>query len=164
MGHRMTLLAAAIASLALSSVAIPAADGRADPREKTGRRAEGAAGAGMVSRAPARFPPIEALGAAATPQGALALWRQFSPVLHERMLRADKGVVPMVMAPLNGADMSASDIKTESQRGIALAQIQATCATFLSVPGIPMTAEERDLLATYAARVGAARQPGQGSH
>jgi hypothetical protein len=76
------------------------------------------------------------------------------------MLRANRKSALMVMAPLDGSDTSVAQCKTEAQRAVALAQIQGACATFLTTPGIPLAAEERDLLAAYAAKVGEARQAG----
>ncbi len=160
MGHGVI---AAILLLASWAAALPGADGSAEAFEKARRQAEEAAKRGGPRQAPARFPPKEALGLAASPEGALALWGRFSPVLRERMMRADKTVTVMVMTPLNGADLSASRARTGAQRGVALAQVQAACATFLSTPGVPLTAGERDLLAAYAAKVGEARQPAQAS-
>lgn len=122
-------------------------------------RGDGAANAGATGAAPARFPPKEALESALTPQGALGLWAQFSRVLRDRMQHANKKSALIVMAPLNGSDMTAARAATDAQRGAALAQIQATCSVFLTTPGIPLTADERDLLAAYAARVGEVRQP-----
>lgn len=162
MDHGMRVRPAALLLLAVSAASVPAADKQAEAYEKARRRADEVAKAGMVQQAPARFPTKEALGSAATPGGALALWGQLSPVLRERMLRANRTVGLSVMGTLQGADMSVANVKTEAQRGVALAQIQATCATFLSAPGIPMTADERDLLAAYAARVGEARLPRDG--
>jgi len=104
----------------------------------------------------ARFPKRQAvLGG-----DALALWPQFSAVLRDRMLRADRKVAVNLVGTIEGADMTVSRTKDDRQRGIALAQIQAACAMFLVTPGIPMTADERDLLAEYAAKAGEARASG----
>lgn len=151
---------AGIVALLSCGVAAPGADDPAAAFEKARQRADAAARAGAIQQAPVRFPPRERLDLAATAEGALALWAQISPVLRERMLRANRRSALMVMAPLDGSDTSVAQGKSEAQRAVALAQIQGACATFLATPGIPLTAEERDLLAAYAARVGEARQAG----
>lgn len=133
-------------------------DSRADALEKARRKVAGAPKGGNVQRSSVRFPPQESLGSASTAEGALALWGQFSPVLRDRMLRANRNAALNVIGVLQGADTMAANAGNGGQRNAALAQIQATCATFLTSPGIQMTTQERDLLAAYAAKVGEARQ------
>lgn len=156
MGHGMIVRYVATGALILAVLAPVDGANRSEALERARRKAAESPKQGGQRRDPAHFPKREAVVGG----DALALWPQFSAVLHDRMHRANRKVTLNVMGTLEGADMTVSRTKDDQQRSIALAQIQAACAMFLVTPGIPLTVDERDLLAAYAAKAGEARVSG----